>query len=83
MPAKRNRAALYGEIAPILADAVRAAGGSQGELGSAADVSQSQVSKYLRGVRVPDINVLDDLCTALDLDTSEIIAEAITRRSRR
>lgn len=56
---------------------------TQGQVGAASGVSQSQVSKYLRGVRVPDVDVLDDLCAALDLDVAQVVAAAARRRGTR
>jgi transcriptional regulator with XRE-family HTH domain len=43
-------------------------------------VSQSQVSKYLRGVRKPDIDTLDDLCRALGLEVEAVVAAAVAAR---
>jgi transcriptional regulator with XRE-family HTH domain len=80
VPARRTRSTLSGFVALVLADAAAEAGLSQAEVGIASGVSQSQVSKYFRGVRVPDVNVLDDLCTALGLEITDVIAQAIRRR---
>lgn len=71
-----NAAPLSSLIAAELDRAFIASGLTQGEVGEAAGVSQSQVSKYLRGVRVPDVDVLDDLCRALGLDIAEVVARA-------
>lgn len=81
MPARRTRSTLSGFVALALAEAAAEAGLSQAEVGIAAGVSQSQVSKYFRGVRVPDVNVLEDLCTALGLEITDVIAQAIRRRA--
>ncbi len=45
-------------------------------LGVAVGISQSQLSKYLRGIRVLDVDQLDDLCFALHLDITEVMREA-------
>lgn len=52
---------------------------TQFELGGMVGVSQSQVSKYLRGARVPDIDLLHALCAALGLDTATVVADAVGR----
>lgn len=51
-------------------------GVTQVELAVATDISQSQLSKLLRGVRVFNVDELDAVCQALGLDTGEVVARA-------
>jgi transcriptional regulator with XRE-family HTH domain len=67
-------------IAEILKAAYVESGRTQGDVGAAAGISQSQVSKLLRGVRVPDVDELEALCDALDLDVVEVVREAVQKR---
>lgn len=65
-------------VADILQAAFTASGHTQSHVADQAGISQSQLSKYLRGVRVPTIDVLDDLCRALELDVADVIRRART-----
>ncbi|MDQ7877390.1 helix-turn-helix transcriptional regulator [Microbacterium sp. QXD-8] len=78
-----NVTRLSSVIAEALDRAFAESGMTQGDVGEASGISQSQVSKYLRGVRVPDIDVLDALCTALRLDVAVVVKDAQERRSRK
>lgn len=49
---------------------------NQTELASAIGVSQSQLSKILRGTRPMDVDVFAGICEALDLNISEVVEEA-------
>lgn len=49
---------------------------TQAEIEQATGISQSQVSKQLRGLRPINIDELDKLCTVLNLGLSQVIAEA-------
>ncbi|PPF39937.1 helix-turn-helix transcriptional regulator [Pseudoclavibacter sp. AY1H1] len=49
---------------------------TQSELAAATGVSQSQLSKMLRGKRPMDIDVMDALAVALGTTVSEIVIEA-------
>ncbi|WP_148666430.1 helix-turn-helix domain-containing protein [Cryobacterium aureum] len=63
-------------VAAILKRAFHQTSVSQEMLGVAVGISQSQLSKYLRGIRVLDVDQLDDLCFALHLDITEVMREA-------
>ena len=51
-------------------------GVTQIELAAATGISQSQLSKLLRGVRVFDVDQLDAVCQALGLEMGEVVAQA-------
>jgi predicted transcriptional regulator len=57
-------------------------GVSQSHLGAAVGISQSQMSKYLRGERVLDVDQLDALCFALHLDITEVVRDAANKAQR-
>ncbi len=65
-------------VADLLMTAYQESGRTQTDIASQAGVSQSQLSKYLRGVKVPDIDQLDRICRALNLDLIDILEEART-----
>ncbi|MDF2554106.1 MAG: putative transcriptional regulator [Microbacterium sp.] len=75
-----NVKALSRLIADALDRAYLESGMTQGQVGQASGISQSQVSKYLRGVRVPDVDSLDALCTALSLNVDVVVADAVAAR---
>lgn len=82
MPPGRKSApgALSREVAAILTEAWEASGMKQAELGARAGISQSQVSKYLRGERVLTVDELDALCSTLGLKIATVIRVANARR---
>lgn len=49
---------------------------TQVELSEVVGISQSQLSKLLRGVRVFDVDELDAVCQALGLEAGEVVATA-------
>jgi len=49
---------------------------TQAELAESIGVSQSQLSKMVRGVRPIDLDQLDGMCIALGVDTGDLIKEA-------
>jgi transcriptional regulator with XRE-family HTH domain len=72
----RNRAGpLTRAIAGLLRDQFAAIGGTQEALGERADISQSQLSKYLRGERAMNIEELEGLCLALGLDFVGVVRD--------
>lgn len=75
-----SRPSLSSTIAEILDAAWVDSGLTQSAVGKASGISQSQVSKYLRGVRVPDVDELDAICSALGLSVAAVVADAVARR---
>lgn len=67
------------EVAAILNATFESTGIKQSELGQRSGISQSQVSKYLRGTRVPDIERLQQMCAALEVRMSDVVAAAEAR----
>lgn len=51
-------------------------GVKQGELAESIGVSQSQLSKMVRGTRPIDLDQLDGMCRALGVDTFTVVKEA-------
>ncbi len=74
------------EVANILRGLVARYGLPQMELAETVGVSQSQLSKMLRGVRPMDIDTLDGLAVAMGSTGAQILAEAeltVTQGGRR
>lgn len=63
-------------VAGILSDELESQGLTQAHLGRLANLSQSQVSNYLRGMRGITIDEADDICRALGLNLVEVLTEA-------
>lgn len=83
VPTGRSRVpgSLSRAVGAILAGRASERGLTQGQLGTAAGVSQSQVSKLFRGERALTLDQYDALCEALDLDIVGILIEAEEGRS--
>ena len=64
-------------VAAILKRSFHQTDVTQETLGAAVGVSQSQMSKYLRGERVLDIDQLDAFCFALGLNIVDVVREAV------
>lgn len=71
MPGRLTR-----RIAATLSAAVQARGLTQQEVADIIGQSQKQVSRYLRGEVVLDVEELSVICQFLDLDMSELIRES-------
>lgn len=64
------------EVAAILRGRQARIGISQRDLAYAAKISQSQLSKVLRGIKPIDLDLLDRLTSTLGLGMSEVVSEA-------
>lgn len=63
-------------IASMIRGLMARHGVKQAEMAESIGVSQSQLSKMIRGVRPIDIDQLDGMCRALGVDLSGIIKDA-------
>lgn len=63
-------------VAAILNRAFKQTSVSQKQLGAVVGISQSQMSKLLRGERVLNVDQLEDLCFALGLDIGDVVHAA-------
>lgn len=79
----RKGADLGREVAAILRGQLARAGRTQTQLATAASISQSQISKLLRGERPIDVDQLDRMCAALGLSIERVIEEADTQTEGR
>ena len=61
------------EISKKIAEAIRQSGLTQKEIADKIGVRQQQISSYLQGRTLPALDTLSRLCTALDLDSNEIL----------
>ncbi|POH63602.1 MULTISPECIES: helix-turn-helix domain-containing protein [Cryobacterium] len=66
-------------IADLLNDRFDLVGGTQKALGERAGISQSQLSKYLRGERSMNIEELESLCVALGLVLVDVVREGVRK----
>jgi transcriptional regulator with XRE-family HTH domain len=73
---KRPPGPLSRAVAAIVADAFTESGLSQRALGEATGISQSQMSKYLRGERSMLLDDLDEVCFALGLSIVDVVERA-------
>jgi transcriptional regulator with XRE-family HTH domain len=60
---------------------VAAQGDSQQQLGEMVDISQGQISQYLRGERSLLIDEFEDISVALGFTATEVLDLAITLRA--
>ncbi|MGW9345567.1 helix-turn-helix domain-containing protein [Streptomyces albidoflavus] len=70
-------------IAERLTQAYLESGRRQRDIGDEAGISQSQMSKYLRGVRAPNVDELEAICAALELDVADVVTMAVRQARRR
>lgn len=63
-------------VAPIISSSFLATGLSQREFGNRVGISQSQLSRYLRGELSPTIDDLDAICNGLGLSIVEVLDAA-------
>ena len=61
------------EIKKVLIEALKQTDMKQEELAQKIGVSQSMISHYVSGRKMPALDTLSRLCTALDLDANEIL----------
>ena len=61
------------EIKKTLTEALKHSGMRQEELAQKIGVSQSMISHYTSGRKMPALDTLSRLCTVLDLDANEIL----------
>jgi transcriptional regulator with XRE-family HTH domain len=73
---KRPPGPLSRAVAAILAEVATDSGLSQKALGEAASISQSQMSKYLRGERSMLLDDLDKVCFVLGLSITDVVTRA-------
>lgn len=67
-------------IAAVFSDRFEEPGMTQAQVGASAGISQLQLSKFLRGARVPHLDQLDAICSALETDVAGVVADAEARR---
>ena len=61
------------DIQQALKEALKQQSMTQAELASKIGVSQSMISHYINGRKMPALDTLSRLCTVLDLDANEIL----------
>lgn len=61
------------QIQEKLAEAIRQSGMKQADIAKAIGITQSMISNYIYGRKMPALDTLSRLCTILDLDANEIL----------
>lgn len=73
---KNTPGALTKALAEVLTAMMEDDPRSQQQVGAAAGISQSQLSKYLRGARVMSVDEADTLCRVLGIDLAVAVRAA-------
>ena len=63
------------QIQTRLIDAIKQSGMTQTAIANALNISQSTVSHYVKGDKLPALDTLANLCRLLDLDTNYILCQ--------
>lgn len=63
------------QIQKRLADAIKHSGLTQTAIANSLNVSQSNISHYLKGDKLPALDTLANLCKLLDVDTNYILCQ--------
>ena len=61
------------QVQSKLAEAIKQSGLTQAEIAKRIGVKQPQISCYIKGTKMPEIDTLANLCVILDLDANEIL----------
>ena len=61
------------QIQKTLAEAIQQSGMKQIDIANKIGVTQSMISHYVSGRKMPALDTLSRLCTVLDLDANEIL----------
>lgn len=61
------------QIRNVLTEAIKQTSLTQKELADQIGVSQSMISHYVNGRKMPALDTLSRLCSVLDLDANEIL----------
>ena len=68
------------DIQKTLIEALKQSDMKQDELAKRIGVSQSMISHYISGRKMPALDTLSRLCTVLDLDANEILCVKRTEK---
>ena len=66
-----------GQIQKRLAESIIQSGKSQTEIARSLHLSQSNISHYIKGDKLPALDTLANLCKLLDVDTNYILCQDI------
>lgn len=61
------------EIKQRLAEAIKQSGLTQKEIGNKIGVGQSCIAHYIKGDRLPTLDLFANLCVVLDVESNEIL----------
>ena len=68
------------DIQRVLIEALKQSGMKQDELAKKVGVSQSMISHYISGRKMPALDTLSRLCSVLDLDANEVLCVERTNK---
>ena len=63
------------QIQKRLAEVIKQSGMSQTAIAKALNITQSNISHYLKGDKMPALDTLANLCKLLDIDTNYILCQ--------
>ncbi|MDE7075943.1 MAG: helix-turn-helix domain-containing protein [Clostridia bacterium] len=63
------------QIQKRLAEVIKQSGMSQTTIAKALNITQSNISHYLKGDKMPALDTLANLCKLLDIDTNYILCQ--------
>ena len=61
------------QISKKLSEAIKTSGKSQSEIARQLGIHHSQISRYIKGEKLPSIETLANLCVILDVDPADIL----------
>lgn len=64
------------QIHKELAEALKNSNISQSELARKLNISQSNISHYIKGDKMPSLDTFANICAILDLDANDILCKA-------
>ena len=65
------------KIQKKLAEAIKHSGLSQSEIARRLEISQSNISHYIKGDKTPSLDTFAKICAILDLDANDILCKDI------
>lgn len=61
------------EIQKRLAEAIKQSGMTQTAIAKELNIGQSQISRYIKGEKMPALDTFANLCAVLDVDPADIL----------
>ncbi len=71
------------DIQKRLAEVIKQSGMTQSALAEKLGVKQQQISCYIKGIKMPALDTLANLCAILDVDTNDILCIDLYGKERK